>query len=142
MEPGETKLNSYRLDTRIRFGIVAHMALLGAIEGRPGGVLGGFLVGVLGGACCLLLLTRPTQFITWPLAFGVLGLGVCAVDGFAQGGVEEALLGSFVGAVVGSIVGLGWGILVCLAVKVYRQCRQGDVERVTAAEDKSGRQSN
>lgn len=142
MEPGETKANPYRLDTRIRFGIVAHMALLGAIEGRPGGVLGGFLVGVLGGACCLLLLTRPTQFIRWPLAFIAFGLGIGAVDGFAQGGAEEALLGSFVVAAVSSIVGLGWGIVVCLVAKVYRQCRRDDTERVAAAEEERGRESN
>jgi hypothetical protein len=104
------------------------MALLGAIERRPGGVLGGLLTGVLGGACCLLLLTRPTQFISWPLAFGGFGLGIGAVEGFAQGGAEGALILSFVGAVVGSIAGLSWGIVVCLVAKVYRQCRRDDAE--------------
>ena len=123
VETDETQSWQARSEKWFRLPVIAHVALIGAFEGRAiGGVIGGCLLGVLGTACGHFLMDRPTRLISWPLAFGFMGMGVCSVKGFVDEGAEAAMVGAFVGAVVAGIVGLSIGIVICLVAKAFRRC--------------------
>jgi hypothetical protein len=87
------------------------------MKGQPGGPLGGCLVFMVGSLCGLWLLTRPTRFLRWPVAFGAIGLTIGLIEGFIQGGSEGAMVLGFVATVGGGMAGLALGTIVCLVAK-------------------------